>query len=373
MGAAFTPGLKVTERSIIRKQRRLPLKGKVVVAKGDHVKSEQVVARTDLPGKVYPINVAGRLNCLPDDVPSLMKVTEGGSVEKGALLAESAGIFGLFKTPLPSPVTGVVESISKTTGTVMLRESPTPVEVRAYIDGRVIEVFEDEGVTVETIGVFAQGIFGLGGEVEGPVRIVAGPAEVLSPAKFSEELRGAIAVGGKLLTLEAYERAQQCGVRAVVVGGMHYNDIKQIVGHEIGVAITGTEKLPTTIVVTEGFGEIAMANATHALLGRHEGKKASANGATQIRAGVIRPEVVIPLDADTVVDKDPPPPQAITIGSAIRIIRAPYFGKLGKVTALPIDLARMESETLVRTLVAETDDGERMTVPRANVEMIERE
>lgn len=373
MGAAFTPGLKVTERSVIRKQRRLPLKGTVVVEKGARVGSEQVVARTDLPGKVYPINVAGRLNCLPTDVPGLMKVGENGKIEKNALLAESAGIFGLFKTPLPSPVTGTVESISRTTGTAMLREAPTPVEVRAYVDGRAIEVFENEGVTVETIGVFAQGIFGLGGEVEGPVKIVAGPTEILSASKFTDAHSGSIAVGGKLLTLDAYKRAQELGVRAVVVGGMHYNDIKQIVGHEIGVAITGTEKLATTIVVTEGFGEIAMAKATHALLARHEGKKASANGATQIRAGVIRPEVIIPLDADTVVDEDPPPPQGITIGSAIRIIRAPHFGKLGKVVELPIQLARMESETLVRMLVAELENGEKVSVPRANVEMIERE
>lgn len=372
MATAFTPGLKVTEQTVIRKQRRLPLKGRVVVVRGDRVRSDQVVARTDLPGKVYPVNVAGQLNCLPDDVPDLMKLGEGASITKGEPLAESAGIFGYFKSRVPSPVSGTVEAISKATGTVMLREAPTPVEVRAYVDGHVVEVFEDEGVTVETTGVFCQGIFGLGGEVEGEIALVASPDEILSASRLDARHEGAIAVGGKLLTLEAYRRAQEIGVRAIVVGGMHYNDIKQIVGREIGVAITGTEKLGTTIVVTEGFGEIAMARATHALLERYAGRKASANGATQIRAGVIRPEVIVATDAETVSGNVDTTPEGITSGSPIRIIRAPYFGLLGTVVELPVNLARMESETLVRTLVADLDDGRRITVPRANVEMIER-
>jgi len=45
---------------------------------------------------------------------------------------------------------------------------------------------------------------------------------------------------------------------------------------------------------------------------------------------------------------------------------------LGKVADLPVELTQLESETMVRVLVAELADGKKVLVPRANVEMIER-
>ena len=53
------------------------------------------------------------------------------------------------------------------------------------------------------------------------------------------------------------------------------------------------------------------------------------------------------------------------------MIREPYFGRLGTVTALPSALVQVESETLVRVLSARLENGEIVTVPRANVEIIE--
>lgn len=63
---------------------------------------------------------------------------------------------------------------------------------------------------------------------------------------------------------------------------------------------------------------------------------------------------------------------SLEIGSPVRIIRAPYFGIIGKVVELPIQLTELESGTIVRVLIAKLPDGRRVTVPRANVEIIER-
>jgi hypothetical protein len=130
--------------------------------------------------------------------------------------------------------------------------------------------------------------------------------------------------------------------------------------------------LATSLVVTEGFGKINMGHRTFDLLKEHDGNFVSVNGATQIRAGVIRPEIVIPLKGDQITGKhkDIDASMGITDGSLIRVIRAPYFGKIGKVISLPNELQKMESETMVR--VAEVElDGEKMIVPRANLEMVE--
>jgi hypothetical protein len=53
-------------------------------------------------------------------------------------------------------------------------------------------------------------------------------------------------------------------------------------------------------------------------------------------------------------------------GSPVRVIRSPYFGRLGKVTNLPVALQKLESESHARVLEVEFEDGR-----RANVEMIE--
>ena len=57
MAHAYTPGLKVSRYTIIRKDRRLPLKGEVLVEEGQKVKAEDIVARTQIPGNVVLINV----------------------------------------------------------------------------------------------------------------------------------------------------------------------------------------------------------------------------------------------------------------------------------------------------------------------------
>ena len=58
------------------------------------------------------------------------------------------------------------------------------------------------------------------------------------------------------------------------------------------------------------------------------------------------------------------------IDSLVRVIRAPFFGKIGKVVDLPPDLKRMESETMVRVAEIKIDD-ENIVVPRSNLEMLQ--
>jgi hypothetical protein len=58
-------------------------------------------------------------------------------------------------------------------------------------------------------------------------------------------------------------------------------------------------------------------------------------------------------------------------GTRIRVIREPYFGRLGHVTALPPELQPIPTGASVRVLEADLDDGEHVVVPRANVEIIQ--
>jgi hypothetical protein len=373
MGDAYTPGLTVTSSTVLRKTRRLPLPGQVLVKLGDAVRARDVLAATQLPGKVHLLNAANQLGIAADEVDKALLCQVGSPIAKGQLLGEWRSFFGLFRAKLVSPIDGTFESVSAVTGQAVLRGAPVPVEVTAYIDGQVVDVIEREGAVVETRAAVVQGIFGLAGEANAPLCVVAsGPDQPLTESDIRPEHAGKILVGGGRATLAALRAAVATGVAGVVVGGFAYQDVKELLGYDVGVAVTGTEKLPTTVVVTEGFGDIAMARATFELLGAHDGEDASITGATQIRAGVIRPEVVIPHQRARTSAIEVTERGGLDVGAPVRCIRAPYFGRIGEITALPVELAKMPSETRVRVVEVRLGDSEVVTVPRANVEVIER-
>jgi len=318
------------------------------------------------------MNIANILGVPPDDIPSLLFKKEGEPIRENEIIAQSKGLFGLFRNTIKSPIDGVFETFNKITGQAVLREPPIPVTIDAYVKGTIVDVLADEGVIVETRATFVQGIFGIGGETRGAVKtVVKSPEQELTPELIDQSCAGKILIGGCFVSQQALRKAVSAGVKGVVVGGFDDRDLKEFLGYDLGVAITGHEQKGITLVLTEGFGRMNMAHGTFELLRSREGLVASMNGATQIRAGVIRPEVVIPV-GDEIRRKVPEHEQgALNTGSPIRVIRAPYFGKLGRVTALPPELQLLETEARVRVLEVEFGDGLRAIVPRANVELIE--
>jgi hypothetical protein len=373
MAHSYTPGLKVARFTLLRRERKLPLAGDVLVTVGQKVEAETCVARTELPGNVQTVNAANILGVLPEDVPDCLVKPIGSALKKGEAFAESKSFFGLFKSKCAAPVDSTLESISTVTGQAILREPPIPVEVDAYVDGTVVEVHPGQGVTVETRGSFIQGIFGVGGETVGTLHVcVDGAGDVLTEAKIGDNVRGKILVGGSHVSTKVLRVAIQKGAKAVVVGGFDDQDLREFLGYDLGVAITGSEEKGITLVVTEGFGEIPMAGRTFELLKQCEGKKASVSGATQIRAGVLRPEIVVPQEAASVSGTDGDGGHAgLELGSVIRVIREPFFGRLGKVVSLPPELMALETEAKVRVLEVDFGNGSKTLLPRANVEMIE--
>lgn len=374
MAHAYTPGLKVMPCTMLRKKRLLPIPGAVLAENGKEVDATDVVAKTELPGKVFPINVANRLGCTPDEIKGYLLKKEGDPVKKGEVIAENKPFLKFLKTTIEAPIDGTVDSVSHVTGQMMLREPPKVLPLQSYIKGRVVEVTPNFGVTVETEGTFIQGIFGIGGEANGEIHMAAkSPDEELTPESLNEVCRGKIVIGGKHAGLTTIKRAVELGVKAIVVGGIHDRDLRQLLGYDIGVAVTGTEQVGVTLIVTEGFGMIPMAEYTFKLLASRNGEKASVSGATQIRAGVMRPEIIVPGFPKHVTEcKKDQGRGWIEPGDPIRIIREPHFGVIGTVKSLPPELTMIGSESHARVLEVELAGGEVIVVPRANIEVLEK-
>ncbi len=374
MAHAYTPGLKVTNRVRHRTRRLLPLPGEVLAEIGSHVQAQDVVAQAFMPGDVSPINLSNALSLPPGDIPDIMTRKEGDVIEVGDVIAVTRGIFGFFKTDYKAKVAGKIETISKVTGQVIVRGEPMPVQVKAYLSGEVVEVLPQEGVAIENEVSLIQGIFGIGGETCGPIRMACeSHNDKLTLEKITSEMKGAVVIGGARMTGEAVQRAIEVGAVAVVSGGMDDQDLRQILGYDLGVAITGSEKIGLTLIITEGFGDISMAAKTFELFKTREGDEASVNGSTQIRAGVMRPEIIIPLSESELASETESVHSSgmLDVGTTVRIIRDPWFGLIGSVTGLPTDPTTLGSGSKARVLDVKMESGETVTVPRANVELIE--
>lgn len=369
---AYTPGLKIKTSMLVEKERKLPIQGKVFVKEGDKVTSNQIVAQATITGDPYLVDAATRLGIVAESLPELMVKQIGEEIKEGDLLCRYSMFFGLMKRDVLCPVNGQVESVSNVTGRIVIRTEPIPVNVQAYIPGIVKEVTPDEGAIIETNGAFIQGIFGISGEKHGIIRVVVkDPETILDANLINEAHKDCILIGGSLVTTEAINKAIKIGASGIVCGGINSEDVSKLLGQEIGVAITGEEELGLTLVITEGFGQLPMHHKTFEIFKKYEGYSSSINGETQIRAGVIRPEIIIPHEPEEHDVTEEALVGGMASGTQIRIIRDPYFGAIGKVVSLPVELQALASGSKVRVLEAELATGEKVIIPRANVEIIE--
>ena len=127
MGHAYTPGLRVAGDTIVRRERRLPLKGDVCVDTGADVGPESVIARCELPGNVQTVNLAALLAVDPAVVATTLLKPIGSAVTRGEAIAEAKAMFGLMKNRATSPADGTLDSVSSVTGQLLVRERPIPV------------------------------------------------------------------------------------------------------------------------------------------------------------------------------------------------------------------------------------------------------
>ena len=369
MSKSFTPGLKILKKYTILKDRILPLRGKIKTEIDKIVSSDDIVASANIPGNVKMINIANKLNIESNYLNQCMLVKVGDNVSEGQIIAQNKGLFGLFKTDVKSPVIGEITQISEITGQIVISEPPDPIEVDAYIPGKVNEIYSDEGVQIKSSGTYIQGIIGIGGEKKGKLRVLSNTADTISESDITPDCKDCIIVVGSFLDYDIYQKAKKIGVSGIIAGGFNYNSLSKILGYSLGVAITGTET-GLTIIITEGFGNIKMSQKTYDLLLENDKKNISINGSTQIRAGVLRPEVFIHNSGFDELDDYNQDDLIIEIGSKVRIIREPYFGKIGEVVDLPHSLQKMESGTLTRVAKILFTDGSSKIIPRTNLEVI---
>lgn len=227
------------------------------------------------------------------------------------------------------------------------------------------------GCIVETAGVALNGIFGLGRETHGELKVLTdGPSQVLVPEMITPDCEGKVIVGGSFATNEALAKAVAVGVRGVITGTVNYFNLTQSLGVKLGVGITGQEDVGITVILMEGFGHLNMRDDAWNTLKALEGRVACINGATQIRAGAQRPEIIVPFP-----EAPPGSPLAVDIaeelkvGFRVRVVSEPYFGEVGEISEIVREPMQIQTEARVPVIRVLLDGGRTVVIPRANVEV----
>lgn len=370
MTQLLTPSLILKKNLTVYRARELPIPGNILVAVGQEVSPTTIVARAEMPGDLAVLRVAEELGVLPTELPALLKVKHGDVVSRDQVLALHRAFFGLISAEVRAPQAGVIENILESLGHLTLRGPPVLIEKNAYLMGRVSEVKDKQRVVIESYGTVVQGIFGVGGERQGSIKMLAKTSpKALLPEDLPGNTGGAILVGGTNPSPDTLKAAAQAGIVGLVVGGIDDSALRSFLGYDLGVAITGDENVPFTLIVTEGFGSLPISEKTLSLLSEFEGCMASINGATQVRAGALRPEIVISQDRP-LTELKATAELELCQGAKVRIIRIPYFGAIGTISKLPSELVELETGAQARVLWAKLESGQEVCVPRANVEVI---
>jgi len=334
-----------------------------------------VVAEAYRDGELRIVRAAEELGVRPEEVAKYLRFAIGDSVKQGDVIAEIQGLWGLLKTKVVSPIEGSIEFVSAATGHIGVRGPKDRLTLTAYLDGTIAEVEPERGVVVEARASFVQGIFGVGGERVGLLKLLGIPLDrKVTKECIPVDVSGCVLVGGHSPTLDALREASSRGAVGFVTGSIDDATLKEYVGYDIGVAITGDEPVPMTVIITEGFGAIPMNARVEAILRDVNGKRVSINGATQVRAGAVRPEIIgapsAAQQANGASGSEESMNEGLRVGSVVRVIRVPYFGQRAVITALPRELERIDTGASARVARLKLElDGKEVTVPRANVEL----
>jgi hypothetical protein len=359
-----------------RVERTLPYPGEVLVRTGGRVEPEDIVARAYMPSLPHILNVAQTLAVPAMRIERLVHYEVGSRVEAGEELARSGW------RSCVAPVTGQVSAVDATTGYVTIVPEPETFELQAALRGIVMEIQPYRGVVIETPATQVYGIFGLGIERSGVLRLLVTDAtEVITAEYVTVRSAYSVIIGGAGITAEALRRAVAEQVRGVVVGSIDERELRdflQTPEHTLWQTGHGNWQVPNprqindpglTLLVTEGFGSQPMSQAIFDVLSARDRQEVLIAGDTQLRQPQQRPRLIVPTARGSGAT-DIPRPQ-IAPGAKVRLLDTPHLGQIATVRAVsPVALRIAETGVRAPAVEIAIEGSEPYWVPRTAVEVL---
>ena len=350
----FSPVTHLLPLTTIRRERALPVNGRVMVRAGQKVSSTDVVAEARLFTEHLVLEVARGLGLSPDRADKLIQRKVGDDVAEGDVIA---GPVGLFARAIRAPKPGRVVAVGG--GQVLIELVTRPFELRAGMSGVVSELIPDRGVIIETVGALIQGIWGNGRIEGGLLTVVArSPDDELLPDRLDVSMRGAVVLGGPCTQAEVIRAAAEIPIRALIVASLTPELLP----------LANEATMP--IVALSGIGRLSMDEPTYKILSTSEKREICVNAMPWNRYNRSRPELIIPLPSS---GSSIPPREAdiFAPGQTVRVTQFPGKGTVATIATLRPGLTAFPSGVRAPSAILQLDNGEKTAAALANLEIIE--
>jgi hypothetical protein len=348
----LAPITHILPLTTIRRERLLPVLGKVVVRKGQKVSATDTIAEANLAPSHLLLDVARGLGLPPEKADDLIQVDANSQIVEDDIIA---GPVGLTRRVVRSPQSGRV--ILAGSGQVLIEVNSKPFELKAGLPGVVAELFPEKGALIETTGALIQGVWGNNKIDFGLMNDLAKePDHEFTSDQMDVSFRGSMILAGHVEQAEALKAAADLPVRGLILASINPDLIP----------LAADLKIP--VIILEGFGRRPFSSVAFKLLSTNEQREIALNAEPWDRYKGTRPEIVIPLPASG----QPDPPTETDVfkpEQQVRIQKAPHLGQIGSLVAL---LGAAEFPGGLRAPAAEVrlDDGETAVLPLANLEVL---
>lgn len=349
----MVPVIHILPLTTIRRERLLPVNGRVIARVDQKVTPLDVVAEANYGQDHLLIDVASVLGIQTAMAQDLIQVKAGQTIPRGQIIAQRTG---LIPQILRAPATGRVILVGS--GRVLIEAGEGTFELRSGIPGTVTRQIPERGVEITFNGALIQGVWGNGQMGLGLMLPVADtPDEVLSVDRFDVSLRGAVLLAGHCNDPAALQAAGDLPVRGMILGSLSPPLFPLAL------------QMGYPIVVMDGFYQRPMNSAAYNLLTTNIKREATLNAEPLDRYSGVRPEIFIPLP----ITQEPFPPrevEAFAPGLSVLLTRAPLAGAVGTLTSLLPGLTIIPSGLRLAAAEIRLESGEKIVVPLANLEVI---
>jgi hypothetical protein len=348
----FAPVKCILPMTIIRRQRIMPVAGKVLVRAGQKVGATDTIAESNLTPEYLLLDIARGLGVSADQTDRYIQC------QVGDLLAEKdiiAGPVGLARRIVRAPRSGKVVVIGD--GQMLLEISGQPFQLKAGLPGEVIEFVPDRGVVIESAGALLQGVWGNGRVDSGQLSVLAKtPEHEINPSDLDVSSRGSVVLAGYCNDPEIFKVIDELALHGLILGSMEAR------------LITKAAKSPVPIIVLEGFGRRPIGAVSHKLLVSLERRDVALNAENWNMLTGIKPEVFFPAAVPSSVTHAPDF-ISFDVNQRVRIVRPPHAGETGVVDEVR-GITAFSGGLRARAALIRLENGENAIIPLVNLEVL---